>query len=297
MNRRFVAALILSVAAFTMAPVLSEAKSHPRPVSAAPFFFIQMTDPQFGMFQADTSFEQETANFELAIATANRLHPAFVIITGDLINKPGDPAQAAEYWRIARKLDPGIPLYNVAGNHDVGNTPTPASVATYVKLFGPDHYVFRYGDFTGIVLNSTVIDSSIAVPNEFAAQERWLGAQLADAQRSGARHIVVFQHHPWFLKDANEPDQYFNIPLIHRARYLAMFHRFGVEALFSGHYHQNSVAADGKIQAVTTGPVGMPFGDVPQSGIRIVVVTDIGITHRYYGFENLPARFAAQPRR
>src|ERR1035437_8131177 len=69
--------------------------------------FIQMSDPQFGMYTKDADFAHETANFEFAIATANRLMPAFVVITGDLINKPGDAAQAAEDKRIAAKLDPG----------------------------------------------------------------------------------------------------------------------------------------------------------------------------------------------
>ena len=32
-----------------------------------------MSDPQFGMFTKDTSFEHETANFEFAIAAANRI--------------------------------------------------------------------------------------------------------------------------------------------------------------------------------------------------------------------------------
>ena len=261
-----------------------------KPAPTAPFFFIQMSDPQFGMYSADTNFTQETANFEFAIATANRLHPAFVIITGDLINKPGDPAQTAEFWRIARKLEKSIPLYNVAGNHDVKNTPTPASVATYIKAFGADHYVFHHGTFTGIVLNSTVIDSSVNVPKEFGDQEGWLRGELERAQRAGARHIVVFQHHPWFLTEPAEADQYFNIPLVHRGRYLAMFHQYGVDALFSGHYHQNAVTADGKILAITTGPVGMPFGDHPQSGMRIVTVSDTGISHEFVGFENLPKK-------
>jgi hypothetical protein len=39
--------------------------------------FIQMSDPQFGMFTKDASFEHETVNFEFAITTANRLKPAF----------------------------------------------------------------------------------------------------------------------------------------------------------------------------------------------------------------------------
>lgn len=86
--------------------------------------FIQISDPQFGMFTKDASFEHETVNFEFAIATANRLKPAFVVITGDLINKGGDAAQAAEFERISAKLDPKIRLLRIPGNHDVGNEPT-----------------------------------------------------------------------------------------------------------------------------------------------------------------------------
>jgi hypothetical protein len=55
--------------------------------AAEPFCFMQLSDPQFGMFTDDADFRQKTANFEFAIATANRLRPAFVVVTGDLINK------------------------------------------------------------------------------------------------------------------------------------------------------------------------------------------------------------------
>ena len=37
------------------------------------FFFIQLSDPQFGMYSADKESSQETANFEFAVATVNRL--------------------------------------------------------------------------------------------------------------------------------------------------------------------------------------------------------------------------------
>src|SRR5262245_50654104 len=107
------------------------------------FFFVQLTDPQFGMFTKDADFAQKTANFELAIATMNRWKPAFVVITSDLVNKAGDAAQIAEYRRIAAKLDRSIPLHTVPGNHDVENEPTPASVAAYVRNIGPDHYSFK----------------------------------------------------------------------------------------------------------------------------------------------------------
>src|ERR1043165_8495747 len=118
--------------------------------------FIQMSDPQFGMYTKDADFVHETANFEFAIATANRLKPAFVVITGDLINESGNAAQAAEYKRIAAKLDPQIKLYSVPGNHDVENEPTAESLARYRERFGPDYYSFRAGELTGIVLNSNL---------------------------------------------------------------------------------------------------------------------------------------------
>ena len=58
----------------------------PPPVEVHPTFIV-MSDPQFGMFTQNRNFEHETANFEFAIATANRLKPAFVVVDGDLVNK------------------------------------------------------------------------------------------------------------------------------------------------------------------------------------------------------------------
>lgn len=249
--------------------------------------FVQLADPQFGMYTEDRDFVQETANYEFAIANVNRLRPAFVIICGDLVNKPGDAAQRKEYQRISALLDPAIHLYAVAGNHDVGNAPTPESLADYREHFGPDYYSFEDGGIYGIVLNSSVIAAPGAIAEDAAAQEQWLAAELVRARSSGARHIVVFQHHPWFIDTADEPDQYFNIPLETRKRYLAMFKDAGVRYVFAGHYHRNAYGTDGPIEMITSGPVGKPLGDDP-SGIRVVRVTPEGLEHRYYTFGRIP---------
>src|SRR5882762_2405394 len=108
-----------------------------RLAAAEPFFFIQLSDPQFGMFTDNAGFAQETANFEFAVAAVNRLRPAFVVITGDLVNRAGDAPQIAEYRRIVANIDPAIPVHPVAGNHDIGNIPTPATIAAYTSVFGP----------------------------------------------------------------------------------------------------------------------------------------------------------------
>ena len=252
-----------------------------------PFFFLQMSDPQFGMYADNAGFAHETANFEFAIATANRLKPAFVIVTGDLINRPGDPAQAAEYKRIAARLDPAIPLYSVAGNHDVQNEPTPASVAAYRERFGPDYYTFRAGGMAGFVLDSSLEKAPKEVAAEAAKQEAWLRAELVKAKQDGVRHLIVFQHHPFFLKDPAEPEQYFNIGLETRRRYLALLHEFGVQWVFAGHYHRNDYGRDGDLQMVTTGPVGKPL-DGGKSGMRIVTLKNGVFEQRFVDFSDLP---------
>jgi 3',5'-cyclic AMP phosphodiesterase CpdA len=246
-----------------------------------------MSDPQFGMYTDNKSFEQETANFEFAIATANRLKPAFIVVTGDLINQPANAAQAAEYHRIAAKLNPGVRLFSVPGNHDVGNTPTPASLAAYRERFGPDYYSFREGGITGIVLNSNLEKDTAQAPEEAAKMEAWLRAELAKARSQGGTRIIVFQHIPFFLKDPAEEDQYFNIPRVARERYLKLLHQFGVRDVFAGHLHENSEGHDGDLLMVTTAPVGKPLNGA-KSGMRMVTVGASGVTHRYYDFGDLP---------
>ena len=259
----------------------------PLTAQTQPWFFIQMSDPQFGMYSNDHGFVQETANFEFAIATANRLKPAFVVVTGDLVNKAGDAADIDEYKRIAAKLDPSIPLYSVPGNHDEGNEPTPQSIAAYRERFGPDYYTFRSHDMAGFVLDGNLLKAPLHVPEEAQKQEQWLRQELEKAKRDGIKHNVVFLHQPFFLEDPNEPDQYFNLPLATRRRYLDLFHQYGVEHVYAGHYHRNDHGREGALEMVTTGPVGKPIGNDP-SGFRIVTVKDGRFESRYYGLGYMP---------
>jgi hypothetical protein len=123
--------------------------------SRHPAFFIQMADPQLGMSGSplwlalsgatwnDDAFQVDARLFERAIAHANELNPAFVVICGDLVNRVGHSGQIAEFQHIASTLNPSIPLYLVAGYHDVGNEPTQESLRAYRATFGPDGYSFR----------------------------------------------------------------------------------------------------------------------------------------------------------
>jgi 3',5'-cyclic AMP phosphodiesterase CpdA len=253
----------------------------------APWFFVQITDTQFGMHTGDKAFDQETANFEFAVAAINRWKPAFVVVTGDLVNKPNDPPQTAEYLRIEKKIDKSIPVYHLAGNHDVRNVPTPEAMAAYRKQFGPDYFSFRRGSFAGVAINTTVIHSPQNVMDELDKQRKWLEAELEKLKRDGATHIVLFQHHPWFVMKASEPDGYFNLPLARRDDYLKLLNKYGVKQAFAGHVHRNALAEDAGIEMVTNGPVGMPLSD-EGSGIRVGIVRGGRVDHTFYPLGRLP---------
>lgn len=254
-----------------------------------PFFFIQMTDSQFGMFSNNADFQAETVLFEKAIAQANRLKPAFVVITGDLINQFGNEAQVQEFFRIARQLDSSIPLYLLPGNHDVENAPTPESLQWYRERFGKDFYSFAKNNCYFIVLNSTIIHTSAHVVAETDAQWTWLQDEIRKAVAAKPDHIFILQHHPMFLENPDEEDAYFNIPKAVRQNYLNLFQQAGVTAILTGHHHRNGLALAGAMEMIITSAVGKPLGDAP-SGFRIFVVSPEKMRHAYFGLDAVPER-------
>ena len=271
-----------------------------QPASSAPtegmgYYFVQITDPQFGFFTGNPRmFEQETINFEFVIASINRLRPAFVVVCGDLVHNDGDAGQVAEYKRIVAKLDPAIPVYTVSGNHDLSNTPTPEKLAFYREQFGKDWYSFRHADLYGIVLNSTIMMAPDGVPADAAAQEAWLREELVRAKASGAKSIMVFQHHPFFIQSADEADPN-SVPNPRRATYLTLLKEYGVNYVFAGHLHRNAVAADGPLNMIITSAVGRPLGTDP-SGLRVVIVRPNGVEHTFYGLGSVPTQVSLAAR-
>lgn len=255
----------------------------------SPWFFAVISDPQMGMYAGDHNFTQETANLEFAIANLNRLHPRFVVVCGDLVNRTADPAEIAEYKRIVRELDPSIRIYNVAGNHDIGNIPTAATLDAYRSTFGPDYYTFQAPGILGIVVDSNLIRSPEGDPDAAQEQEAWLKKTLAAAKADPSRQPVVFQHIPYFLHDTNEPENYFNIPLPARRTYLDLLETSGVRYVFAGHYHRNAGGIDGTLREIVNGAVGMPIGQ-SVSGLSIVEVNGTSLRSTWYGFGRIPNR-------
>lgn len=254
----------------------------PRPV-----FFLVIADAQLGMYSQNQDLQFESENLEKFVAVANRLHPAFIVNCGDLVNKAGDPQQIERYKSIMSKLDSEIPVYNVAGNHDVRNQPTPETLAAYRKTFGRDYYTFHQQGIEGIVLNTSLIKSPELAPGEAEEQSAWLEKTLAEAHAHPNEEIVIFQHIPWFLQKADEPDAYFNLPLSQRKEYLRRFERANVHYIFAGHYHESAAGTEGKIQIRTVSAVGKPLAKDP-SGFGVVVVEGRKLRFSYYSVDAPP---------
>ncbi len=249
----------------------------------APWFFIQITDPQFGMFDGNASFEKETILYEKAVAKINILNPDFVVITGDFVNDSKSNSQLKEFKRITAKINPGISIYYTPGNHDLGQSPDENSIKTYSKNFGDDKFFFEHKGSSFLGFNSSLIKAKLVKPEQ--KQYKWLTKRLNESR--GASHLILFCHYPFFNKNVDEPTAYSNIDLGNREKYLDLFNSNKVEVVFSGHYHNNSLSKYGNLQLVTTSALGKPLGIAP-SGMRIVKVYSDRIEHEYFGLDELP---------
>ena len=269
--------------------------------------FVQMADPQFGMYSSVSKFSdadkaerrqrginieytgpvleglaKETSLFTEAIETANKINPDFVVICGDMVHNSDSDEQFQELIRISRLLNEDIKLYWVAGNHDVGDKPTRAGLAQYKEQFGEYNYSFQEENCYFIVLNSSICYDPGSVPDEWDILISFLEKELQIAASVQQRHKIIFMHHPLYLNDPNEGDNYFVIPSARRAKIIDLITEYDVSAVFTGHLHRNNYKKIGNTELVSTGPVGFPLGEDP-SGIRHVRVDDNYLTHEYLG--------------
>ncbi|CAG0880995.1 unnamed protein product [Darwinula stevensoni] len=200
--------------------------------------------------------------------------------------------QEKDFKKVFEELDPDIPLVCVCGNHDVGNTPTHATIDRFRKTFGDDFFSFWVQGVFFIVLNSQYYDDSSEVPDLAEEHKKWLEEQLQSIKFFCPEHVVIFQHIPWFLKDPDEPNVYydeannykFNIDGKIRKEMLQILREAGVKAVFCGHYHRNAGGWYRDMEMVVTSAIGYQAGE-DTHGIRVVSVQEKEIQHKYYALD------------
>jgi hypothetical protein len=193
---------------------------------------------------------------------------------------------------LCTRLHPDIALVCLCGNHDVGNRPTPRSIARFRSAFGDEYLAFWSNGSYNIVLNNVLFVDRSGAERIFNTQLRWLENRLQYAKEHQAANIFVFAHHPWFLYDEKEdpeeltgsspypkewlaseegestavdatssfPDSYFSMPKKSRTQALELFRQYNVKACFSGHFHQNLVSKTRwGMDMIITAPLSVVF--------------------------------------
>ena len=269
---------IISVVCFLLAVFVS----HGIAADSAPFFFLQLSDPQFGFIDNNKSISAETEAMNKVVTAINQLKPPFVVITGDFVNNSKSKEQIAAYKSMIAQIDSSVKVYMIPGNHDIGKV-SRASIDNYKKNYGEPHFSFRYGDCAFIGIDSNIIKEEDKEREE--VQFKWLEQELQKTK--DARFKFVFTHCSVFLKRMDEPVNYSNFSLPMREKYVRLFQKYGVNAIFAGHLHNNAYGKVGNMEMITIGPVGKVLGTGYQ-GMNLVKVYPDRFISEFIALNQLP---------
>ena len=264
--------LILSLAMVAMAITAQAQKRTP--------FFIQIADPQLGFFSKSNDFSTEKELMKRITEKVNNLKPDFVVFSGDLVHWVSNTAALDGFKQMCSEFDKDIPLYFVPGNHDIESKPE--SIAAFIERYGHDRFVHKAKSYTLIGYNSCVIKDATDAES---AEYEWIEKSLQKARHN--KPIILVAHHPMFVSAPDEAERYENIGIELRKKYLALFEKYGVDLVLSGHLHYCAQGEYNGIKFVTAGPAGFPFGKT-NSGIEIITITDNKAEATYYGIDDIP---------
>lgn len=245
------------------------------------FTFIQLTDTQMGFISENQNYNEEIKLYTAAVDFINRTKPNFVVITGDFVNNRTDTSQIKAFKQITSLINKKIPVYLIPGNHDIGNNPTKESVDFFFRYYKNEKFNFTYKNVQFIGINSCYINSDSEQEHQ---QLDWLKKTLKEHPYNMRK--IVFSHHPFFIKNIDEKDNYSNIAQPERSEYMELFKENGVVAIFAGHLHNNAEAWYGGINMVTTSAVGKQLGN-EKPGLRVIKVYKDSITHHYVEIQSM----------
>jgi hypothetical protein len=171
----------------------------------------------------DRTGGHEPGIYAQIIEEIERMKPDFVLGVGDMIEGyTQDTTVVKREWREYKSLLESLtmPFYFTPGNHDIWDS---TSLSLYKRYIGEPYYSFDVGDVHFVILDNSRADSVAAFAIE---QIDWLRNDLA---RSGdASYTIVTFHIPYWIETvaAGLPDTLHSV-----------FVEYGVDAVFTGHYH------------------------------------------------------------
>lgn len=218
--------------------------------------FVQMADTQIGM----RDYKKELDNFHKAVDYINELKPDFVTICGDLVNTAGDEVYA-DFLEIKERLE--VPIYLVAGNHDVLRTPTYNSLTYYRETIGSDYYSFDVKGYSFVVTNTQLWDAG--PQDERDLHRRWFDWTMA-VQEDGKSFVLG--HYP--LRDTEPDTEQYLLDKLDDKNSIAYL---------SGHAHRTIIDEYNGVLLVSARSVGYTFGDGVE-GFRVWTVNKDSTEHK-----------------
>ncbi|MDY4688612.1 MAG: metallophosphoesterase, partial [Sodaliphilus sp.] len=214
------------------------------------FTFFQVTDPQLGFHSKDKNLQWTIDNLKAMVSIINREHPAFVIITGDMIHRHYKKNQVEAYRSVIATVDKDIPVFHIPGNHDMPKY-ADAPRKQYLDNFGYERFSFEYGGygFIGINSNALVCDTLPAYIDA-AEQLEWMYGELKKYDH--LKGTFVFAHHPPVLAKGSpvKHKSEWNEP--YRTQYVRLMKQHGVKGIFAGHTHYGETTEIDGIPVFTT---------------------------------------------
>ena len=90
-----------------------------------------------------------------------------------------------------------------------------------------------------------------------------------------------------FVVSLNEKEEYHNIGIEMRKKYLALFEQYSVDLVLSGHLHYCAQGEYNGIRFVTAGPAGGTLGK-DKSGVEIITIKNGNAEAKYYEIDKIP---------
>ena len=281
LNRRtLLAIIIVGVTGALNAPSFAGESSETKP-----FTFAQLCDTQLGF----GGYEHDINSFKQAVKQINAFKPDFVVICGDLVHIPSDKS-----FTDFKKIKDGLtmPCYCAAGNHDVGNKPTPASLKRYRKVIGKDYYSFEHRGYTFVFTNTQLWKAP--VKDESEKHNAWVIQKLKEAKKKHSPVFVV-AHYPLYVKNPKEKELYYNLPLDKRKELLTLYEECGVVAVLAGHTHRTIINSYKGIQLVNGEATSKNFDNRPL-GFRLWnVASPTAVKHEFIPLKLKEAEPDAKP--
>ncbi|MEE0236708.1 MAG: metallophosphoesterase [Bacteroidales bacterium] len=243
-----------------------------------PYVIVQIADAQLGFTAADKSQKEGTEyvndlTYEIdcltkAVSIVNEIKPDAVVFTGDQVNRCNDSEQWDAFARVISEIDPAIKVFHIPGNHDVIISDGDVDTTPFTDRYGEDRFIHVDRGVRLAGINSNLIKYND--PRE-AEQIGWMKDVLT--KDTPEEVSIIFSHHPFFLKNIDEEDGYFQIQKDKRQEYFNICTELDVNALYAGHLHNDSEGSYEGIPVSTTTSVAFQIGPA-QPSIRVITVSD-----------------------